>query len=577
MNNNHLPSFSVPVKSIKEIMDIVLPENLHMSGTTGILADRISRHWLFGLRESDPSILTMFRDRDAMPYREHLSWSGEFAGKHITGAYYIYFLSRDEALYEDILSFIDDLISYQGEDGYLGCFPENSHITGAWDAWNHYHIMVGLYLWYSLTGREAWRTALLRMAELFIQKFYEDKPPLSSIGSTEMNLAPMHIFALLFQMTGEEKYLRFAKHIEKDLASGNAGNYIHTALEGIEFYQCPKPRWESMHVILGIAEMYLSTGDEYYLTAAAQITNSILKTDIHNTGAFSTNEQAIGNPYENRNVETCCVVAYNALAVRIFHMTGDSKLLDFLERSHYNAVMGYFSPSGKWSTYSTPMDGVKRANYDEIQFQSRAGSPQLNCCSVNAPRGVGEIAAWMFTKSDDRLFVNFYECFEADFGDMRISCQSSYPAPGEILLHIHGNGKKAALRIPGWSKQAMVTVNGIDAPASPGSWFAVDTDREDTEIVLHLDFTPYLEEGDGECKDKSSIFVGPVLYGADIGHNLAYDLRLLPTIHKSQLNTMPVPMTDGSIQWKVGDVTLCDFYHLGADGSAYRTWLDVKA
>ncbi len=576
MNNTHIPTFPSYVKHTKEIVDIVIPENFSISGVTGKLAERISRNWLIDLRESNPSILTMFRDRDALPYREHLIWSGEFAGKHITGAYYIYLLTRDEVLYDDICDFIDDLIYYQGEDGYLGCFPENSHITGAWDAWNHYHIMYGLYLWYSLTKREEWKTALLRIAELFIGKFYEEKAPLSSIEWTEMNLAPMHIFALLYQMTGEEKYIRFAKHIEADLASENAGDYIRTALAGVEFYQCKKPRWESMHVILGVAEMYISTGEKYYLRAAEQITNSILKTDVHNTGAFSTNEQAIGNPYENRNVETCCVVAYNALAVKIFHITGNYQLLDFLERSHYNAVMGYFSPSGKWSTYSTPMDGVKRANFDEIQFQSRAGSPQLNCCSVNAPRGVGEIASWMFTRMDDRLCLNFYESFEADFGDMSISCQSQYPAPGAIVLHIHGNGKKAALRIPGWTTQATVTVNGTETKVSSGSLFAIDTDREDTEVILSLDFTPRLEKGDGECRGKSSIYMGPVLYGADLGHNLSYDLRLLPKIHKSHLNTVPKLMPNGSLEWQVGDVTLCDFYHLGADGSAYRTWLDVE-
>ncbi len=580
------PATVFPFAHEKEILKARIPKSLWMSGDTGLLAGKILREWLIDIRESNPSILTMFRDRDTLPYRDLLPWSGEFAGKHIISAYYIYLLTRDESLFNEALTFLDLLISYQAEDGYLGVYSKDCRLTGSfsqnpqktgqtWDAWNHYHIMYGLYLWSALTERKDYENALLRIADRFLDTFYDGKSSLASIGSTEMNLAPFHIFALLYRKTGEEKYLRFAKKIEEDIATENAGDYIRLSLQGIDFYKCPKPRWESLHVIQGIAEMYLATGEEYYLTSAAQITNSILKTDVHNTGAFSTDEQAVGNPYQNRNVETCCVVAFNALTIRLLHITEDIGLLDFLERSHYNAVLGFFSPTGKWSTYNTPMDGCKRANFDEIQFQSRAGSPQLNCCSVNAPRGVGEVAAWMFTEREDRLCVNFYESFDADFEEISLSCRSDYPAPGRICLHSKGIGKKLALRIPGWSKQSVVTVNGERISVQPGTYFEIDTGSVDTEILLDLDFSPCLEEGDLEYKGKSSVYAGPVLYGAALGDNRHYDLRSLPKIEKFRFSVCPERQADGAILWRAGDVVLRDFYHLGADGSAYRTWLEI--
>lgn len=112
-----------------------------------------------------------------------------------------------------------------------------------------------------------------------------------------------------------------------------------------------------MHVIMGFAEMYRATGDMDYLRACQQIVSSVLKTDIHNTGAFSTDEQAVGNPYQNGNIETCCVIAFDALAIALYELTGDSQIVDFLELAHYNACMGLWSPTGRWSTYNTPMNG----------------------------------------------------------------------------------------------------------------------------------------------------------------------------------------------------------------------------
>ena len=111
---------------------------------------------------------------------------------------------------------------------------------------------------------------------------------------------------------------------------------MNCALKNFEFFECPKPRWESLHIIMGFAEMYLATGEEKYQKSAAQIFYSILKTDVHNTGGFSTEEMAIGHPFMNGKIELCCVIAYNALACDILKITGDIKIVDFLEKSLYN-------------------------------------------------------------------------------------------------------------------------------------------------------------------------------------------------------------------------------------------------
>ena len=57
------------------------------------------------------------------------------------------------------------------------------------------------------------------------------------------------------------------------------------------------------------------------------------------------------------------------MTVEMLKLTGDPVVADELELSTLNSAMGLFSPSGRWSTYNTPMDGDRKANFHEIVFR----------------------------------------------------------------------------------------------------------------------------------------------------------------------------------------------------------------
>src|SRR6185295_9255622 len=78
------------------------------------------------------------------------------------------------------------------------------------------------------------------------------------------------------------------------------------------------------------------------------------------------------------------------------------------ELSTLNSVLGLHSPSGRWVTYNTPMDGMRKASAHDIVFQARPGSPELNCCSVNGARGFGLLSEWALMVDEKGLIVNWY-------------------------------------------------------------------------------------------------------------------------------------------------------------------------
>ena len=82
---------------------------------------------------------------------------------------------------------------------------------------------------------------------------------------------------------------------------------------------------ESLHDVQAIVELYFIKGDERYRTAFQNIWKSILSTDRHNTGGFGSGEEATGNPYDPRPIETCATVAWMAANVDMLRLSGDPR------------------------------------------------------------------------------------------------------------------------------------------------------------------------------------------------------------------------------------------------------------
>jgi DUF1680 family protein len=556
--------------------------------------------WLLPAPHANPSMLRVFRDRDRLPRRKLVPWAGEFVGKHLTASVYLYELTRDARLYESTRELVRSLISVQDTDGYLGPHPRAERLTGKnadghdlWDVWGHYHCIFGLILWNRLTGHEDALACARRAADLLCRTFLDTGTPLTKAGAEEMNMAVIHAFCLLHDKTGEPRYLAMAQRIERDWEIPPAGDYLRAAQAGREFYQCPKPRWESLHDLLALPELYWTTGDGRYRAAFEHYWWSIAKGDRHNTGGFTSGEQAVGNPYAGGAIETCCTVAWIAMTVEMLRMTGDARAADELELATFNGSLGGQHPSGRWWTYNTPMDGVKLASAHDIVFQAHAGGPELNCCSVNAPRGPGMLSEWALMTGDGGLCVSYYGpgTLEADLpgaGRIRLRERTTYPRSGDIRIEVAPErpGRfPLRLRVPQWSAHTTLRVN--DEPLTsprPGEYAAIDREwREGDQVHLELDMSPHFWVGEREQAGKASIYHGPLLLAYDQRFN-DFDADAIPVLDGPRLQLHAVPHDEEPAPWLLlathgedgRELRLCDFATAGACGTEYRSWLTVR-
>jgi DUF1680 family protein len=539
-------------------------------------------------------MLQMFRDRDRTQERDLLPWSGEFAGKYLTSAVECYRLTRDPALADHIKSFVKELIATQAPDGYMGPFKQSERMIGPgrWDLWGQYHCMLGLFLWYRETGDKKALVACRRTADHFCRFFLDGSRRVKDAGSEEMNESCIHIFTLLYQETGEPRYLQLAKEIERDFESPPSGDYIRQSLDGKAFYQLPKPRWEGLHAVQAISELYFITGEEKYRRAYEQIWWTIDEFDRHNTGGFSSGEQAQGNPYHQGAIETCCTIAWMALSVDMLRMTGDSRVADELELSTYNGILGSQEPNGRWWTYDTPMDGERKAATQDIHFQQRPGSPELSCCSVNAPRGLGILSEWAVMSAEDGVVLNYYGSSEftaktPSGENVRITQKTDYPLSGQVAVNVKPEKSeqfRLYLRIPSWSRRTKALLNGKPVDnVEPGRYLIIDRKWSlDDRIELTLDMSTRLWVGERECANKVSIYHGPVLLAYDSRFDL-YDPSNLPAIDLAKPaesvkpNGNPKPMLLLKFRTKEGkNITLCDFASAGMAGNRYISWLPAS-
>lgn len=573
----------------------------HFDGELGARIDGNVENWLLRMPGANPGILEMFRRRNRhLPYAEPVPWAGEFAGKYLISAVQACRMSEDSRLAPFVQAFVDQLVACQAENGYLGPWPRDQELQGHWDLWGHYHCMLGLLMWSDDAGDRDAYEAVLRAAECICKVYVDSGRRPIEAGSPPMNLSVLHIFAELYRRTGNPRYWDLIQRIEEDLPKD--GDWLRQGTAGTPYFQLPGsgPRWESLHIVEGFAPLFVATGEERYRQALLSLWDSIRQYDRHPSGAFSSNEGAAGTIYAGGSIETCCSVAWMALTVDALRLTGDPTKADELERTLWNQALAAQHPSGNWWTYDTPINGVRVPSYQQINFQYRPGTPELNCCSVNGPRMLGMLSEWAVLRDAEGLTVNFYgpSMFNLPLRDGRrvtLAQQTRYPVEGRVRLELDLPEKSTftlRLRIPAWSHQTTAKVNGEPAPLSPqpGTYLTLNRawQRGDT-IELELDLRPRYEAGQGpNWGGRAAIHVGPLLLAFDTYYN-PIEMADLKPINMAELRLEPVPAPRPRDLvhfpplglWKVptegGElVYLCDFASAGAAGTDYAAWLPAS-
>lgn len=145
----------------------------------------------------------------------------------------------------------------------------------------------------------------------------------------------------------------------------------------------------------------------------------------------------------------------------------------------------------------------------------------INCCNANGPRAFAMIPQFAYQVQDDCVRVNFYAPSEAELvlpgkKPVRLKQTTDYPRTDQIEIEVDPAKETTftiALRIPAWSKIAVVSVNGQPQDGVlQGAYLPVNRKwKKGDRITVKLDLRARLVERN----QAQAIVRGPIVLARD--------------------------------------------------------------
>mgnify|MGYP003318018583 CR=1 FL=1 len=88
-------------------------------------------------------------------------WRGEFWGKMMRGACFVYSYSKDEELYQVLTNTIKDMLCVQEENGRVSSY-DVSHEFDGWDMWGRKYVMLGMLHFYEICKNEELKKKIIK-------------------------------------------------------------------------------------------------------------------------------------------------------------------------------------------------------------------------------------------------------------------------------------------------------------------------------------------------------------------------------------------------------------------------------
>jgi DUF1680 family protein len=347
------------------------------------------------------------------------------------------------------------------------------------------------------------------------------------------------------QLTGNSDYKTFAEiWLYPQYWNKFANTSAAVNAQGVHAYS-------HVNTFSSAAMAHSVTGDPVYLRIIRNAYDYLQNTQCYATGGYGPNERfmkpdgSLGKALETRSdtFETICGSwAGFKLSRYLMQFTGEARYGDWIERLLYNGVGASLPlrPGGRNFYYSDyRISGAMKVDYWE----------NFTCCSGTYIQNMADYHNLIYYKDASSLYVNLYVASDVTWnraeGDVQLVQETAYPEAETSTITLET--KQAVdfalkLRVPAWSRDMSVQVNGVDAGVRcrPGEWAVVSRtwksgDRVEIRIPLRL----RTEAVDRQHPDRVAIVRGPVVLALDYNYHAP---------------NFEIPKTDAELnRWLVAD------------------------
>ena len=438
-------------------------------------------------------------------------WRGEFWGKMMRGACFVYSYSKDEALYKVLKESVCDMLTAQDALGRISTYSVEKEFDG-WDLWSRKYVLLGMQYFIEICNDKEFNASVIecmkKQVDYLISKIgylHEGKLLITRLTRHWRGLNSSSILepiVRLYSLTGEEKYLKFADYI---VACGgmDVENVFELAYRNeMHPYQYPVTKaYEMTSCFVGLLEYYRIRKNERHLKAIINFANRVLEDDFtvigsagctHELFDHSTVRQANPDRGDPRAQETCVTVTLMQFFYQLNLITGDSRYMDAFERSLYNGYLGAINTDGAidlraqelypdvkmvpmpFDSYS-PLTAGKRGN-GTGGFRAFENGKYYGCCICIGSAGIGVAMKSAVFTSKSGLVVNLYEngtvtqpLINGKTAALRF--ETTYPVGESVKITVDTDNAEEfeiLLRNPEWSENTTASVNGKEITVNKG-------------------------------------------------------------------------------------------------------------
>ena len=479
--------------------------------------------------------------KEGAPNEPHIFWDSDVA-KWIEGASYsMSVYGRDEKLEQIIDECAEIIESRSDENGYF-----NSHflvtekdkrfcIRNAHELYCLGHFIEAAIAYYQLTGKDKLLKQICKYTD-YVERVFkiEKSAEFTTPGHPEIELA----LVKLYRFTGEKRYLELAKFFvdnhgtrddekrEKLYDEFNA-LYNQDEMPIRERTTAEGHSVRAAYLMSGVVDVGMEYDDEELIKAGERVFENIINKRMYITGGIGSTRhgEAFTVDYHLPNriayAETCAAIALGMYAGRMQTAIEDSKYADTFERVMYNGVLSGISMDGKSFFYVNPLEidsdfnnvFVSTKEGDKYPITERLEYFGCSCCPPNIIRFIASISDYMYTVSEDTLYVQQYMMSEAEFEDCCIMQKTNYPSDREIIIDYKGSKKYLALRIPSWCKNFELNSEYVLR-----NGYAIVKVSDEIKLKLTLDMPVSLIASHKRVHENAgriAVMRGPVVYCAE--------------------------------------------------------------
>ena len=438
--------------------------------------------------------------------------------KWLEGAAYSLAQYPDKELEKRCDAIIELIGEAQQKDGYLNTYftvkePEKrwTNLQEAHELYCAGHMIEAAVAYAECTGKSRLLEIMCGMADHIYKHFIEEGAE-GYPGHPEIELALMR----LFRCTKEEKYKELALHFinvrgvdsdyfikEKEKAGWTVwGNDPQNK----EYEQNYAPVREqdkavghavrAVYLYTGMADAAMETGDTTLKEACRTLWNNITQARMYVTGAIGSayEGEAFTKDYHLPNdtayAETCAAIGLIFFSNKMLYLERNGKYADVMERALYNCVLAGMQLDGKRFFYVNPLEvlpGISgEAQTHKHALPVRPKWFTCACCPPNVARLLSSVAEYAWHMIPGTLFSNLYVDGTLDLTESlggRITLETDYPYDNVVTYRFapvkETMSVPLAIRIPGWTKQVKLCLNGKE----------LDCRIKDGYAYLHEEFT----------------------------------------------------------------------------------------